>query len=137
MSEKTLEMQRLELTAEEIAVVKELVQTLVVLKEKNVLQDLIDVGTFVSSATRALNTGAVVKLAGIAGTAAELGDRVFADMGGLDTVHNLLDAVEDTQEQVKKDNSKVGIGSLLKLMKDPEVQKGLKFMLTLLKNLSK
>ncbi len=137
MSEKTLEMQRLELTADEVAVVKELVQTLVVLKEKNVLQDLIEVGTFVSSATRALNTGAVVKLAGIAGTAAELGDRVFADMGGLDTVHNLLDAVEDTQEQVKKDNSKVGIGSLLKLMKDPEVQKGLKFMLTLLKNLSK
>ena len=137
MTEKTLEMQRLELSAEEVAVVKELVQTLVVLKEKNVLQDLIEVGTFVSSATRALNTGAVVKLAGIAGTAAELGDRVFADMGGLDTIHNLLDAVEDTQEQVKKDNSKVGIGSLLKLMKDPEVQKGLKFMLTLLKNLSK
>ena len=48
MSEKTLEMQRLELSAEEVAVVKELVQTLVVLKEKNVLQDLIEIGNWIS-----------------------------------------------------------------------------------------
>ncbi|TCS83548.1 DUF1641 domain-containing protein [Tepidibacillus fermentans] len=129
--------QQLQLTAEEMAMVKELLQTLSVLKEKNVLKDLVELATFVSSATRALNTGAVIKLAAIAGTAMEYGDRVFADIGGMDTIDKLLDAVEETQQQIKDDTSKVGIGSLLKLLKDPGVQKALKFVLTLSKNLSK
>jgi len=137
MSEQQLQEKQLEFTAEEMAMVKELLQTLVVLKEKNVLKDLVEVGTFVSSATRALNTGAVIKLAALAGTAMEYGDRVFADIGGMDTIDKLLDAVEETQQQVKHDNSKVGVGSLFKMIKDPQVQNGLKFVSTLLKNLNK
>ncbi|MFV9511163.1 DUF1641 domain-containing protein [Tepidibacillus sp. LV47] len=129
--------QQLQLTAEEVAMIKELLQTLKVLKEKNVLKDLIDLATLISSATRALNTSAVTKLAGIAGTAMEYGDRLFADIGGMDTIDKLLEAIEETQEQVKHDTSKVGIGSLLKLMKDPGIQKAIKFVLTLSKNLTK
>jgi len=127
----------MQFTAEEMAMVKELLQTLVVLKQKNVLKDLVELGTFVSSATRALNTGAIIKLAALAGTAMEYGDRVFADVGGMDTIDKVLEAVEDTQEQVKNDNSKVGVGSLLKMLKDPGVQNTIKFVLTLSKNLQK
>ncbi|WP_339060030.1 hypothetical protein [Tepidibacillus marianensis] len=131
------EQQQMQFTAEEMAVLKEIMETLVVLKEKKVLKDLSELGTFVSSATRALNTGAVIKLAALAGTAMEYGDRVLADIGGMDTIDKVLEAIEDTKEEVKNDNSKVGIGSLLKMLKDPGVQSLIKFALTFSKNLQK
>ncbi|KXG42893.1 DUF1641 domain-containing protein [Tepidibacillus infernus] len=127
----------LELTEQELNTLKELVQTINTMKEQNVLKDLLDLAHFISGATRAFNTGAVIKMANIAGTAVETGDRVLADLGGMETINKVLDAVEQAKEDIKHDTSKVGFGSLLKLMKDPGVQNGLKFMLAVTKNLSK
>ncbi|GBF12417.1 DUF1641 domain-containing protein [Tepidibacillus sp. HK-1] len=127
----------LELTEQELNTLKELVQTINTMKEQNVLKDLLDLAHFISGATRALNSGAVIKMANIAGTAVETGDRVLADLGGMETINKVLDAVEQAKEDIKHDTSKVGFGSLLKLMKDPGVQNGLKFMLAVTKNLSK
>jgi uncharacterized protein YjgD (DUF1641 family) len=124
--EKTVE--ALSAIVEHIDVIKELVNTLFEFKRSGVLDDLLNIAASLRFLTEGLLTrdfmekvGKLQEVALIAGT------NLAMDSSKVDCLTYALAAAEDVKP--------VGLFGLLSALRDPEVQKGLGFLIAVLKKL--
>ena len=101
------------------------------------IKSLIEVANFTVAVRRSLSADAVPKIAGMAARLAEIGEQLTQELGGIETLEKSIDVIREAKTEAAQDTSKVGLFTLMRTMNDPDIQKGLKFMLALAKNMSK
>lgn len=99
-------------------------------------KDLAEMLQFIVAVKRSLGPDSVPKTVGMVSSIIEAGDEIAKELGDIDFA-KLADIVKESKAQAKKDTTKLGVFSLMRTLNDPELQQGLKFILSLSKNLSK
>lgn len=99
------------------------------------LNSALELIALLGAVKNALTTESVAKMAENLSSAMVIGDKVTAQVGRLGEVQTLLDAAKYASKEAEADTGKIGIYGLLKMIGEPEVQKGLKFMMYFLKKL--
>ncbi len=83
----------------------------------------------------ALSTHTVAKLAEDTNTAMVAGDQLVSAVGGIAGIQKLAGSVVEASKEAAQDSSTVGVIGLLRNLKEPQLQKGIKFLFHLAKRL--
>ncbi len=85
----------------------------------------------------ALSTPAVARLAENANTLMVTGDQLASELGGLEGIKKVIASAKEASKEAAEDRSPIGILGLQRVLKEPEVQKGIKFLLHFAKKMGK
>jgi uncharacterized protein YjgD (DUF1641 family) len=85
----------------------------------------------------ALSTPAVARLAENANTLMVTGDQLASELGGLEGIKKVITSAKEASKEAAQDRSTIGIMGLQRTLKEPQVQKGIKFLLHFAKKMSK
>ena len=85
----------------------------------------------------ALSTPAVAQLAENASTLMVTGDQLASELGGLEGIKKVIASAREASKEAALDRSTIGIMGLQRVLKEPQVQKGIKFLLHFAKKMDK
>ena len=85
--------------------------------------------TLLGVVREALSAPAVVRLAETGNAVMLTGDKLAAMLGGMEGIQGLSKSAEEACEETTEDRSTIGILGLLKALKEPQVQRGIKFLI--------
>ncbi len=91
--------------------------------------------TLPDAVRNALSTGTVSRWAEEANRFLVMGDQLAAECGGIAGIETILKSARKASQEAAQDNRTIGLLGLLKVLKEPEIQKGIKFLLHFVKNL--
>ncbi len=132
------ELQKLMKTlAESSGTLGDLIQLLDAYYRSGAVKTALELATLLGVLKDALSTPAVAQLAENANTLMVTGDQVIAELGGLDGIKKVITAAKEASKESAQDKSTIGIMGLQKVLKEPQVQKGIKFLLYFAKKMGK
>ena len=99
------------------------------------IKNALEMITLVGVIRDALSTRAVAKLAEDTNALMAAGDQLTAALGGLAGMQRLTSAVIEASKEAAQDTRTVGVIGLLQSLKEPQVQKGIRFFLHLARKL--
>ena len=101
------------------------------------LESALELLTLLGVLRAAVGTSTVSSLAETASALLVSADQLASSFGGADGVRALLAAVPRAREQTERDYRTLGVLGLARALKQPGVQRGVKFLLHLLENLGR
>jgi uncharacterized protein YjgD (DUF1641 family) len=101
------------------------------------IKTVLELVTLLGVLKDALSTPAVAHLAENASTLMVTGDQLIAELGGIEGIKKVIRAVREASDEAAQDRSTIGIMGLQKVLKEPEVQKGIKFLLHFAKKMGR
>jgi uncharacterized protein YjgD (DUF1641 family) len=117
----TDEMKNLIATASEVAEsLESSLRTLKEMEDGGAISGLAEMGVFIDAMKKSMTSSIALRSLSSVMSLAETGNQ-------------MLEAVSESVEEIKKDTRRLGTISLLKALKDPEIQQSLKFMLAFTK----
>ncbi len=114
----------------------DLIQLIVTYHKSGTIRNALELATLFGVVRDALSTPGVAHLAEAADRFMVTSDQVCAEVGGIEGVRGLIHSAKKACEEAEQDENRVGIMGLLKALKEPQVQKGIKFLLLFSKNIS-
>ncbi len=115
----------------------DLIRLLDTYHKSGAIQTALELATLLKVLKDALSTPAVARLAENANALMAFGDRVIAELGGLEGIEKVFTAAKEASKEAVRDRSTIGIMGLQKILKEPEVQKGIKFLLHFAKKMDR
>ena len=97
----------------------------------------LELATLLGVVRDALSTPAVAKLAEDTNALMVTVDQATAQFGGLAGIQTALESAKEASKETAQDTSTVGLMRLLGALKEPHVQRGVKFLLHFARNISK
>jgi uncharacterized protein YjgD (DUF1641 family) len=85
----------------------------------------------------ALSTPAVARLADTLNRLMVTGDQLVVELGGVEGIQGFIKSAREARKKAEEDKSTIGMTGLLKALKEPGVQKGIKFLLNFAKKMDK
>ena len=101
------------------------------------IKTVLELVTLLGVLKDALSTPAVARLAENANTLMVIGDQLASELGGLEGIKEVITSAKEASKEAAQDRSTIGIMGLLRTLKEPQVQKGIKFLLHFAKKMSK
>ncbi len=115
----------------------DLIQLVDVYYKSGAMKAALELITLLGVLKDALSTPAVAQLAENASTLMVTGDQLASELGGLEGIKKVINFVKEASKETAQDRSTVGIMGLQRALKEPQVQKGIKFLLHFAKKMSK
>ena len=115
----------------------DLIRLLDTYHKSGAIKTALELATLLGVLRDALSTPAVAQLAENANALMVTGDQLIAELGGLDGIKKVITAAKEASQEAAQDRSSIGIMGLQKVLKEPEVQKGIKFLLHFAKKMNK
>lgn len=132
------EMQKLIKSLEESSgTLGDLIQLLDTYYKSGAIQTALELVALLGVLKDALSTPAVARLAENANTLMVTGDQLASGLGGIEGIKKVIRSVREASNEAAQDRSTIGIIGLQKVLKEPQVQKGIKFLLHFAKKMSK
>ena len=97
------------------------------------IQTALELATLLGVVKDALGTPTVAQFAEKANTMLVTGDQLVSQLGGLDKIQAVVKSMQKASLAADQDNRTIGIMGLLKALKEPQIQKGIKILLNLAK----
>jgi len=123
--------------AESSGTLGDLIQLLDAYYKSGAIKTALEVVTLLGVLKDALSTPAVARLAENASTLMVTGDQLASELGGLEGIKKVITAGKEASKEAAQDRSTIGIMGLQRALKEPEVQKGIKFLLHFAKKMGK
>ena len=123
--------------AESSGTLEDLIQLLDVYYKSGTIKTALELVTLLGVLKDALSTPAMARLAENASTLMVTGDQLIAELGGLEGIKKVITAAKEASKEAAQDRSAIGIIGLQRVLKEPEVQKGIKFLLHFAKKMGR
>ncbi len=107
----------------------DLVELVTTYHQSGTIQDAFEWVTLLRVLRDALSTPAVAQLAETANRLMVTGDQLVSEVGGVEGIQSLITSAKEACKKAEEDKSTVRITRLLKGLREPGVQKGIKFLL--------
>ncbi len=114
----------------------DLIRLLGVYHKSGTIKSAFEVLTLLGVVKDALGTPAVARLAENASNIMVAGDQMVSELGGFKGINKIITSAKEASEEAAQDKRSIGIMGLLSLLKEPEVQKGIKFFLHFIKKMN-
>lgn len=111
----------------------DLLQLITAYHKAGTFKTALELVTLLGVVKDALGTPTVAQYAEKANTLLVTGDQLVSELGGFDKIQALTKALQKASQAADQDSSTIGIMGLLKALKEPQIQKGLKILLNLAK----
>lgn len=85
----------------------------------------------------ALSTPTVAQLAETLNHLAVTGDQLVLEVGGIEGIQRFIKSAKEARREAEEDKSTIGLTGLLRALREPGVQKGIKFLLHFARNIGK
>ncbi len=115
----------------------DLVELAVRYHQSGAIQNALESITLLKVVRDALSTPAVAQLAETLNNLAVAGDQLVSEMGGIEGIQSLINSAKEACKEAKEDKGTIGMTGLLKVLKEPGVQKGIKFLLHFARKIDK
>ncbi len=123
--------------AESSVTLGDLIQLLDAYHKSGTIKTALEAVTLLEVLRDALSTPAVARLAENANALMVTGDQLTSELGGLQGIKKVITAAKEASQEAAQDRSSIGFMGLQKVLKEPEVQKGIKFLLHFAKKMGK
>ncbi len=110
-------------------VLASLVELVTTYHQSGTIQNALELVTLLKVVRDALSTPAVAQLADTINSLAVTGDQLVSEMRGIEGIRGFIKSAKQACMKAEEDKSTIGMTGLLKALKDPGVQKGIKFLL--------
>jgi uncharacterized protein YjgD (DUF1641 family) len=107
----------------------DLVELVATYQQSGAIRNAFEAVTLLRVVRDSLSASAVTQLAEIANNLLATGDGLVSEMGGIEGIQCLIESAKEACKEAEKDKSTIGVTGLLKVLKEPAVQKGIKFLL--------
>jgi len=97
--------------------------------QSGAIQNALESVTLLKVVRDALSTPAVAQWAETANNLATTGDQLVSEMGGIEGIQRFIVFAKEACRKAEEDKGTIGMIGLLKTLKEPGVQKGIKFLL--------
>ncbi len=115
----------------------DLIQLLDTYYKSGTIKTALELVTLLGVLKDALSTPAVARLAENVSTLMVTGDQVIAELGGFEGMKKIIRSAREASDEAAQDRSTIGIMGLQKVLKEPEVQKCIKFLLHFAKKMGR
>jgi len=115
----------------------DLVELVTTYHESGAIQNALELVTLLRVVRDALSTPAVAQLAETVNNLAIAGDELVSEMGGIEGIQGLIKSAKEACKEAEEDKSTIGMTGLLRALKEPGVQKGIRFLLHFAKKMDK
>ncbi len=115
----------------------DLVELVTTYHRSGAIRNALELITLLKVVKDALSTPSVAQLAESVNTLAVTGDQLVSEIGGVEGIQRLIESAKEACKEAEEDKSTVGMIGLLKALKEPGVQKGIKFLLHFAKKINK
>jgi len=100
------------------------------------IQNALELVTLLKVVRDALSTPSVAQLAETVNSLAVTGDQLASEMGGIEGIQRFIKSAKEACKEAREDKGTIGMIGLLKTLKEPGVQKGIKFLLHFAKKMN-
>ncbi len=101
------------------------------------IQSALETVTLLKVVRDALSTPAVAQWAETVNNLAVTGDQLISEMGGVQGIQGFIKSAKEARKEAEEDRTTIGMTGLLKVLKEPGVQKGIKFLLHFARKIDK
>jgi uncharacterized protein YjgD (DUF1641 family) len=123
--------------AESSGTLADLIQLVDTYYKSGTIKTALELLTLLGVLKDALSTPAVARLAEDANALMVTGDQLASELGGLEGIKKVITSAKEASKEAAQDRSTIGIMGLQRTLKEPQVQKGIKFLLHFAKKMSK
>lgn len=127
----------IQVLAESSGTLTDLIQLVDTYYKSGTIRKGLEAATLLGVVRDALSTPAVARLAEAANALMVTGDQLAAEIGGFAGIQAVIKSAKEASKEAAQDSSTIGIVGLLRALKEPQVQKGIKFLLHFVNNISK
>jgi uncharacterized protein YjgD (DUF1641 family) len=107
----------------------DLVELVTTYHQSGTIQNALELVTLVKVVRDALSAPAVAQLAETASNLMVTGDQLVSEVGGVEGIQRLIKSAKEACREAEEDKGTIGITGLLKALKEPGVQKGIKSLI--------
>ncbi len=115
----------------------ELVELLAMYHQSGAIRNAFETVTLLKVVRDALSAPSVAQLAETVNDLAVTGDQLVSEIGGIEGIQGLIKSAKEACKEAEEDKSTIGMTGLLKVLREPGIQKGIKFLLHFAKKINK
>lgn len=115
----------------------ELVRLMDAYQKSGTMQKVFELVTLLGIVRDALSTEVVAHIAENVNTLMVTGDQLITELGGVAEISSAIKSAKKASKEVAQDSGDIGVFGLFKALKEPSIQKGIKFLIHFARNINK